>query len=208
MTPRTTTPSATGGGAYASASTNEPLLGKSVLGDPLGRKVICRRHELGPAAHPLDVRSSLDWLVFLAALRLATRRTKLRTPRRRGGDAPQQQPPPVLSPPRPPSAVKDERTLRDACFDFERQLLTEARPERVVTAVAWRLENLVCVLIGHVKLADVDDELLRGFATVLRRQELKAEADYTLQHLAWVLVAAGRDIEQVEFALGLREEPF
>ena len=102
----------------------------------------------------------------------------------------------------------DERTLRDACFDFERQLLTEARPERVVTAVAWRLENLVCVLIGHVKLADVDDELLRGFATVLRRQELKAEADYTLQHLAWVLVATGRDIEQVELALGLRQEPF
>jgi hypothetical protein len=40
---------------------------------------------------------------------------------------------------------------------------------RFGAAVAWRLENLVCVLIGHVKLADVDDELLRGFATVLRR---------------------------------------
>jgi hypothetical protein len=87
--------------------------------------------------------------------------------------------------------MKDERTLRDACFDFERQLLSEARPERVVTAVAWRLENLVCILIGHVKLGEVDDELLRGFAIVLRRQELKAEADYTLRHLAWVLAAAG-----------------
>ena len=133
-------------------------------------------------------------------------RVKLRTRRSRGGDTPQQQPPPALPPSRP--EVTDEQTLRDACFDFERLLLTEARPERVVTAVAWRLENLVCVLIGHVKLADVDDELLRGFATVLRRQELKAEADYTLQHLAWVLVAAGRDIERVEFALGLRDEPF
>jgi len=106
----------------------------------------------------------------------------------------------------PPST--DERTLRDACFDFERQLLDEERPARVVTAVSWRLEHLVCPLIGHVKLADVDDELLRGFAAVLHRQELKEEATYTLQHLAWCLAAAGRELGSVELALGLREEPF
>lgn len=98
----------------------------------------------------------------------------------------------------------DERTVADACRDWELYLLLDGRQDHLVRCVGWRFEHLVIPMLGRWRLADVDGFLLAGFARLLRGYEREEEARFTLSHLAWCLRSEGANQERVEVALGLR----
>lgn len=84
--------------------------------------------------------------------------------------------PALPSPPAGPTA-EESRPLFDWIFDYERLILetsdaTEAQRDRALHI----LSRLVGPLVGHVRLCDVDNELLRSVRRVLAEQFQGAEA--------------------------------
>jgi hypothetical protein len=88
------------------------------------------------------------------------------------------------------------RPLEQWAFDFERDSLevTCTSPEQK-TRASYLLSQVVMPLVGHVRLCDVDRDIERGVASVLRAQTDLYYADYAAElwhgFLRWSRCQAG-----------------
>ena len=88
------------------------------------------------------------------------------------------------------------RPLEQWAFDFERETLelTAVSPAQKALA-SHLLSQLIVPLIGHVRLCDVDTDLERGVASVLRAQPGSYQTDYAAElwhgFLYWSRCRAG-----------------